>query len=113
LRQQAGLSIRSLAAKSGVDPANISRLERGEATEPRPESLTRLAEALGVDPADLFVAAGYATPDALPSFTPYLRTKYGHLPASKRQELAEFFEQIEAEYGSKQNAKPKPKEGGR
>jgi transcriptional regulator with XRE-family HTH domain len=100
LREQAGLSVRALSAASGVDIANISRTERGEAT-PKRDSLLRLAKALNVDPADLLTLAGYATGEALPSFTPYLRTKYGHLPAAKRRELSEFFERIEAEYGTK------------
>ena len=104
LREAAGLSIRALAVESGVNHANIVRLEAGEKSLPRRESLERLAAALGADPADFLTLAGYATGEALPSFTPYLRTKYGHLPAYKRKELEQFFAQIEAEYGSK--AKP-------
>ena len=100
LREQAGLSVRALSAASGVDIANISRTERGEAT-PKRESLERIAKALGVESADLLTLAGYATGEALPSFTPYLRTKYGHIPAAKRKELEKFFEQIEAEYGTR------------
>jgi transcriptional regulator with XRE-family HTH domain len=111
LRETAGLSVRALANESGVDIANISRTERGEAT-PKRESLERLAQALNADPADLLTLAGYATGEALPSMTPYLRTKYGHLPAAKRREVAEFFERIEAEYGSAAKPKKKAEEGG-
>ncbi len=109
LREQAGLSIRGLAAESGVNHANIVRLESGEQAAPKRESLERIAHALGVEAADLLTLAGYATGEALPSFTPYLRTKYGHIPAAKRKELADFFEQIEAEYGK---AKKVPKQRG-
>src|SRR5919108_495391 len=80
---------------------------------PKRETLVRLAKALKTDLADLLTLAGYATGEALPSFTPYLRTKYGHLPAAKRRELVEFFEAIEAEYGSKSTKKPNEKKGGR
>ena len=112
LREQAGLSGRALAAESGVDIANISRTERGEAI-PKRESLERLAKALNVDATDLLTLAGYATGEALPSFTPYLRTKYGHLPAAKRKELEQFFEQIEAEYGSKAKTAKSSKKAGK
>ncbi len=59
LRQASGLSIRKLEETSGVHRSNISRLESGKATEPNPETLTRLAEALGVDASELLTAAGY------------------------------------------------------
>lgn len=100
LRQQAGLSIRGLAATANVDIANISRMERGESI-PKPATLQRLAAALNANPADLFAAAGYADKRGLPSFQPYLRTKYGHLPPEKLIELTAYFDRIEAEYGKK------------
>jgi len=100
LRQREGLSLRELEELSGVDRGNISRLERGTPF-PGPNRLTALAGALGVDASELLTAAGYtaARAEALPPLKPYLRAKYGHLPATARQELAEFVERLEAEYG--------------
>jgi len=106
LRLEAGLSIKDLEASSGVSRAGISRIERGEKKLPTPGTLNRLAEGLGIDASELFQAAGYTTSgaEALPALSPYLRAKYGHLPAAARQELADYLERLEAEYGSK--AKP-------
>ncbi len=107
LRKAAGLSLRELQEGSGVNRSVISRVESGEYMQPRPETLTRLAEAIGADASELLTAAGYtsAKADGLPNLPIYLRSKYGHLPASARKELAEFVTRLEAEYGSK----PKPR----
>jgi transcriptional regulator with XRE-family HTH domain len=105
LREEAGLSVRRLAELSGVDQANISRLETGQATKPMLSSLTKLAEALGADPARFYKAAGSSTDTTLPSLRPYLRAKYGHLPAARLDEVAAFFEQVEAEQIAKRRSK--------
>ena len=103
LRTQRGLSLRQLASAAGVNVANVSRLESSEASQPSPQTLVRLAEALETDASQLLTAAGYtaAQADALPSFKPYLRAKYGHLPAAARQELSEYLQRLETEYGGK------------
>ena len=93
---------------SGVNQANISRLETGQATKPMLSSLTKLAEALGADPARFYKAAGTSTDTTLPSLRPYLRAKYGHLPAAQLDEVAAFLEQIEAERSAKRRTKAKP-----
>lgn len=105
LREAAGLTVRRLAELSGVDQANISRLETGQATKPTFESLTKLAEALDADPARFYKAAGASTKTTLPSLRPYLRAKYSHLPASSLDEVAAFFERIEAEQAAKRRTK--------
>jgi transcriptional regulator with XRE-family HTH domain len=104
-RLEAGLSVKQLEANSGVSRAAISRIENGEKL-PTPTTLNRLAEALGIDASELFQAAGYTTTgaEALPALSPYLRAKYGHLPAPARKELTDYLARLEAEYGSK----PKP-----
>ena len=101
LRQQAGLSVKELEAKSGVSRAAISRTENGEKL-PTPTPLNRLASALGVDASELFQAAGYTTTgaEALPALQPYLRAKYSHLPATARKELADYLARLEAEYAA-------------
>lgn len=49
LREDAGISQRALAALSGIDQAEISRIETGRA-HPRMETCVRLGLALGCDP---------------------------------------------------------------
>jgi transcriptional regulator with XRE-family HTH domain len=46
LRESLGWSLTDLAARTGFDPANLSRMERGEGN-PRLSTLERLAGALG------------------------------------------------------------------
>jgi len=96
--------VRDLEDASGVARSVISRLEHGEYLQPTPSTLNRLAVALGVDGSELLTAAGYTASQAqaLPSIRPYLRTKYGHLSADARQQLAEFAERLEAEQKTKQ-----------
>jgi len=93
-RQAAGVSLRDLAERSGVNKAVISRIESGERVQPRADTLKRLAEALSIAAEDLFAAAGWTVPAELPSFQPYLRTKYGHLPPDKLTELEGIFRRI-------------------
>jgi len=110
LRQQAGLSMSELAEASGIDKASVSRIERGEFQKPKEETLTAIAKTLGVDPTDLLSAAGYANPSTLPSFRPYLRTKYGHLPPNKLAELEAIFRRI-ADEQPNDNQTKEPKGG--
>lgn len=84
-RQAAGLSLEQLAQASGVDRSTIHRLEQGKVQSPAPQSLRRLAIALGTDVESYFALAGYYTPSGLPDFVPYLRTKYGASPEVARQ----------------------------
>src|SRR5437870_5240835 len=86
-REELGLSQRDLEAQTGVDNATITRIERGAFSAPRPDKLTRLADALGLSLADVFALAEYVVPDELPTFTPYLRSKYRDLPPPAVEEL--------------------------
>jgi transcriptional regulator with XRE-family HTH domain len=52
LRGAAGLTQMELSNRSGLDMAEISRLERGR-KDPRLNTIVRLAAGLEVDPADL------------------------------------------------------------
>jgi transcriptional regulator with XRE-family HTH domain len=56
-RKIAGLSQEALAAKSGVDIAVISRLERGLRRQPSYETVVRLARALNLEPEELIPVA--------------------------------------------------------
>lgn len=98
-REALGLSTRQLSARTGVNDVTISRIERGEFAAPRPDKLTRLAEALGLSAADVFAMADYVTPTELPSFTPYLRTKYRELPAEAIAEIERYAQRLADEHG--------------
>jgi len=114
LREKAGMSLGQLAEASGVNKVTILRLERDEFTRPNADKLIPLAAALGVDPAELLGAAGYAPKEALPNFKPYLRTKYGGvLPPDMLRELNDLFDQMTAEYGAEpKQAKSRRTKGG-
>lgn len=99
-REQAGLSQYALEDLSGVDHSVIGRIESGHIAAPGPDKLTRLAEALRLPVADVFVLAGYAVPRQLPSFRPYLRSRYGELPPEAHARLDAYFQRIQEEYGA-------------
>lgn len=52
-RTRKSLSQDSLALMAGVSPKTIKRIEEGKVDNPRPVTIRRLAEALGVGPAEL------------------------------------------------------------
>ena len=79
-RQELGLSTRKLSAVAGVHDVTILRIERGEFASPRPDKLSRLAEALSVRLSDVFAMADYVAPSELPTLAPYLAVKYPGLP---------------------------------
>lgn len=76
-REQAGLSLRQLAAASGVHPSSVNRLLKDEVDDPLPEHLMGLAQALDVRASDLFLLAGLPIPKELPSVDAMLRVEYG------------------------------------
>ncbi len=47
IRKARGLTLESVAYLAGVDPATVSRIERGEVV-PKPETVVTIARALGV-----------------------------------------------------------------
>lgn len=56
VRDRAAMTQRELGTKAGVSYVQISRIENGE-VEPRPSTIRRLAQALGVEPAELMEPA--------------------------------------------------------
>ena len=106
-RTRQGLSIEQLRLASGVDGANIYRLETGGIKKPRPDHLVKLANALQLSLPDLYAMAGLPFPKELPSFSPYLRSRYSGLSDEARRELETAFEQIAAKHGYDPDG-PKP-----
>jgi transcriptional regulator with XRE-family HTH domain len=75
-RRTKGWSLRTAAEAAHVDFAWLARLERGRYHQPAPERLTRLVEALEVDPERIDrLTAGHVA-NSLPSVRTYLRSKY-------------------------------------
>jgi transcriptional regulator with XRE-family HTH domain len=93
------LSAREVGDRSGMADSNVLRLEQGAIANPRPDTLKSLADVLELDLADLYAAAGYVQPQGLPSFAPYLRSKYADIPASAAAELEASFSRIAAKHG--------------
>lgn len=56
-------TIRKLAARMGIQPSYISKVERKEVPPPSEETITRLAEALQEDPDILLAMAGKVSSD--------------------------------------------------
>ncbi|MCH7809742.1 MAG: helix-turn-helix transcriptional regulator [Chloroflexi bacterium] len=61
LRDQRELTQGQLAQSSSVSQGYLSQLENGEVKNPSAAVLLRVAQAVNVDPDDLFEAAGYPT----------------------------------------------------
>jgi len=61
LRDQRELTQGQLAQSSAVSQGYLSQLENGEVKNPSAAVLLRVAQAMNVDPDDLFEAAGYPT----------------------------------------------------
>lgn len=98
-REELGLSFGQLADATGITRGQLFKLEQGQVQKVQPRQLAALAEPLEVPLADLYDAAGFELPTELPSFTPYLRTKYRDLPPAARAELQQSFAQIARRYG--------------
>ncbi|HEX6700900.1 MAG TPA: helix-turn-helix domain-containing protein [Gaiellaceae bacterium] len=98
-RQAAGISKRELARRADMTDGTIVRIEQGAFDAPSPHKLARIAEALKLSLADVYSMAGYATPDDLPSFQPYLRRKYRDMPPGAVADLETAFRRIASKHG--------------
>src|SRR6266704_2532923 len=103
LRSGRSLTVRALAARAKVDYSWISRLERGRMNSPDARYLYRIARALDVEVADLYLEAGLGDAHGLPGFGPYLRAKY-HLPPEAVAQLEAHFELINDKYRPSEQA---------
>jgi transcriptional regulator with XRE-family HTH domain len=101
LRLERTLSLRGLAARAKVDYSWLSRLEHGRFASPDARSLWRIARALDVEVADLYLEAGFGDAHGLPGFGPYLRAKY-HLPPEAVAQLEAHFALINEKYHDSQ-----------
>lgn len=93
-RESQKLSLRDLAAKTGIHNGTLSRLEQGKIATSKPATLKALALALNVPLADMFAMANYIVPYDLPSMTPYLHARYGHLSDEAVASVSEYLERL-------------------
>ncbi len=96
-RLELGLYIEEVASRANIDPAGLSRTERGKKV-PAPETLAAVASVLSIPLADLYEAAGYPLPQQLPSLRPYLRHAYG-VSDQAADEIEAYLNKIAAPYG--------------
>lgn len=108
-RQAVGLSYGQLEAATGLAKSQLFKLEQGQVQKVQPSMLETLSGPLDVPLADLYAAAGFEFPTELPSFAPYLRSKYADLPPDAQAELAQNFSRIARKYGY-EPAGPQPGE---
>lgn len=98
-RSAKGWSAVALAKASGISDSNIIRLENGRISTPESDTLARLSKALDLNLADVYALADYAMPMDLPSFTPYLRTKYRDLPDDEIDKIERYAARIAKKHG--------------
>jgi transcriptional regulator with XRE-family HTH domain len=100
-RQAQQLTAREVARRAGVDVGTVTRLEQGQILSPRAENLRAIGAVLHIPAADLFAAAAWLPEGELPSFRPYLRSKYRELPPEAIAEIEAEFERIARDYGAR------------
>ena len=97
-RQEASLTLRRLAALSGIPMSTVNRLLKDEVERPSPAHLQHLAKVLELNPADVFLLAGLSLPSEAPSLEVMLRTEYGLPPeaiAEAKRDLGRIIEKYD------------------
>lgn len=93
-RLRLGISATELANRCQSSPSTITRLEAGEFATVRIDNLKDIARALNVPFTQLLSESKIIDSGDLPNLTPYLRTKYKHLPADAIREIEQHFMQV-------------------
>jgi transcriptional regulator with XRE-family HTH domain len=89
-RAESGLSVAEVARRANVDVAAVWRIEQGMIASPKAESLLAIGDVLGIPAVDLFTIVGWLPGDELPTLGPYLRAKYGQLPADAVERVEKY-----------------------
>jgi transcriptional regulator with XRE-family HTH domain len=98
-REALGLSLRQLGKLIDLPDVTVLRFEQGAFASPAPDKLAKVASALGMSLADVYALADYAVPADLPSFTPYLRTKYRDLPSEDIEAIERYAAKLAKKHG--------------
>ncbi|MFD3399870.1 helix-turn-helix domain-containing protein [Kribbella sp. NPDC058693] len=103
-RTEKGYSASELARRAGVQPSTITRMEAAQLQHPpQPTTLVAIARVLELPVSDLFASLNWMPKEQLPSFTPYLRAKYGELPDEAQNDLEAEFLKVAQRYGYESN----------
>jgi transcriptional regulator with XRE-family HTH domain len=102
LREECGLTQGQLAGSATVSQGYLSQLENGDVKNPSAAVLLRVAQAIQVDPDDLFEAAGYPTVRTLrqvyqgyeSNIDPDLLRYLGRLPRDRQRRLLLLLESM-------------------
>ena len=103
LREELGLTQGQLANNASLSQGYLSQLENGDVKSPSAAVLLRVAQAMQVDPDELFEAAGYPTVRKLrevyrsyeSTIDPDLLRYLGHLPRDRQRRLLLLLEGME------------------
>lgn len=98
-REAVGISQSQLARLVETRDSTINRLEAGSFSAPRPDKLTRIADCLQLNLADVFAMVGYALPRDLPTPLPYFRAKYPDLPQEAIDEIESHLRVVAQRHG--------------
>jgi transcriptional regulator with XRE-family HTH domain len=79
-RRNRGLSLRAVAALADIAYPWLSRIERGDFNDPAPERLTRVIDALGIDPERVNRITHGHVSSSLPGIQTYFRAKFDLSP---------------------------------
>jgi transcriptional regulator with XRE-family HTH domain len=84
-RKQRGLSLRGLAAATGIDHSWIGYLESGQYRDPAGDRLATIAQVLGIETERIDYLSKGAVQAGLPQPDVYFRAKYGLTPEKTAQ----------------------------
>jgi len=88
------LSMRQVAALSGVPLSTVSNIEAANILAPQPHTLKALAGALQTSVSDIYATVGWLPADELPSFRPYMRAKYRDLNEAALADLERYADKL-------------------
>ena len=124
LREESGVTQGQLAANASVSQGYLSQLENGEVKNPSAAVLLRVAQAMHIDPDELFEAAGYSTVRTLKqmyegyesNIDPDLLRYLGRLPRDRQRRLLLLLQDMETVVGEGEEsesaaAEPEPAPG--
>ncbi|MGO4452561.1 helix-turn-helix domain-containing protein [Arthrobacter sp. RAF14] len=107
-REELRISAGELARRAGVHASSILRLESGEFTAGKLDTVAAIATALAVPLTELLATSNLIGEDDLPRLIPYLRTKYKGMPDVAIREIEQHFNAVAKRHGIRPNNGPDP-----
>lgn len=109
-RVRKNLSLRGAATVTGISYVWLNDVEAGRYSDPAPDRLARLAEALAIDPVTIDRISRDALSNSLPDVRTYFRAKE-HLSSEQLDEVEATLNRLRAKYASNKNQST-PQKGG-